>query len=129
MQKNIVTLGNKKLCEVCGIFYRHVEKCKDGKFKCKKCKRKEITNKFYGFTAPVYKVSKYNMSEEERKLLVKNGKSWKQVNGDCKYMKNLKKRKNKEYWENKNKIKNEEESKNKLNKKLIEGLKNYNEKG
>ena len=123
MEKNTKDIINKHECDECHKKYRHIEKCKDGKNRCRNCKRHMVTNMFY--VPKGDKVSKFNLSMEEKKLLVKNGRSWKEVNGECKYMNKIKRNKYRNYWAKKKQEKLEENKKKDLNKKLIEGLKKY----
>lgn len=59
-------------CVDCQKEYSSIEKCKDGKDRCKRCKKKLVTNKFYN---PNWKnktfIGNYNMNDVERKLLIK----------------------------------------------------------
>jgi hypothetical protein len=119
-------------CFDCKKHYRHLEPCKDGKFRCKRCKKKMVTNKWYD---PNWKiknqyVGRYNMSAQEKSLLMTNKiKSGlnpyiakRQVNL-C--MKQLDKNRRRKYVEDKlslEKQKIEKENKIEQSKKFLEGL-------
>jgi len=115
--------SNKKLCEECNKKFRHVEKCKDGKNRCKKCKKNEVTNRWYNpLTHKEDKISRYSMSDSEKIILHNNGKSWKEINGDCKFMKNLKQRRQIERVYKQMESKQEETKKLNMQKNLVAGL-------
>jgi len=125
MEEGNLVNNKKQKCEECGELYRHVEKCKDGKFRCRKCKNKKPTNKWF---IPKDKrindrIDRLGITNQEKSLLVRQGHSWKEVNGVCKYMRKVSWSKRKQLWNKK-----KEEKNNKMNekikmKKLIEGLK------
>lgn len=39
--------NNKHKCETCGLYYKHIEKDKEGNPICRKCKRWKPTNKWF----------------------------------------------------------------------------------
>jgi hypothetical protein len=129
MVENTIISKDKARCPECKRILRLKHFVYNRKTKtniCTQCDKRIGNNIWYDpMRKGLDRVSKYGMSTEEKKLLVKNGKSWKEVNGDCKYMKGLKKRKNREFWnkvnESKKNILQEEQKKIKL----IEGLRNY----
>jgi hypothetical protein len=120
--------NNKKKCPKCGrilrkknFIFNQLEKIEV----CNRCNKKIGTNKWFipKEIRNEERITRYGMSYQEKKFLNKNGHSWKELNGVCKYMRGIKSKKNKEYW-NKikmNKEKNKQETENKH--KLIEGLK------
>ncbi len=60
------------VCEDCGKGYKKVEQCKDGKRRCRNCKRKMVTNIFYiPPTNDLRKmcVGKYSISDTEKQIL------------------------------------------------------------
>jgi DNA-directed RNA polymerase subunit RPC12/RpoP len=115
-------------CSDCHKTFTHIEHCKDNKDRCKKCKRKQITNKFYN---PLYDkkigfIGKFNINSQEYKMLIskylKQGYSYysakSKVNYDLKCMQN---NKFKKVIEAKN-LEVKKESDKQLNKQFLEGL-------
>lgn len=115
-------------CSDCHKYYKKLESCKDGKSRCKKCKKKIPTNKFYNpnWRTQNQFVGKFNMSNQERSLLItekiKKGMSLnqakKQVNMD---ILQLKKNKCKKYYEEKYNLEKKRLEKE-LNKEFLKGL-------
>jgi len=115
-------------CFDCKNTYIHIEQCKDGKQRCKRCKKKMVTNKFYNPNWKIQNqfVGKFNMSNQERSLLIaekiKKGMSLnqakKQVNMD---ILQLKKNKCKKYYEEKYNLEKKRLEKE-LNKEFLKGL-------
>jgi len=120
-------LNHKKKCEECGKLYRHLEKCKDEKFRCKLCRRKEITNKWFipKEQRTNDKISKFSMTNEEKKVLARTGHSWKEINGACKYMKKAKIVNRYIYFKQLKEENQKKEQDNQIMVNLIQGLKNY----
>jgi hypothetical protein len=120
--------NTKKKCPECGRTLRVknfvVNKLK-GILVCKRCDKKIGNNKWFVPKGQRRndKIGRFNMTTEEKKVLVKSGKSWKQVNGDCKYMRGIKARKNKEFWKKKKETAEQLKLIELNRKKLIEGLK------
>ena len=118
-------------CVDCHKKFKNIEKCKDGKDRCKNCKKKLVTNKFYN---PNWKnrnfIGKYTIGDQERKILVKkyinNGCTYEQANRKVNYgISQLKKLRHRKYGGEKEINKNLEIKKKKddeLNRKFLEGL-------
>jgi ribosomal protein L37AE/L43A len=123
---------NKKFeCPDCKKKFRKLEKCKDGIKRCKMCKRKLITNKFY---VPIENMrerrgimGKFSMTKEEIGALYKNAinsgktpeQASKMVSEHIKMLRQMKMKK-REIVDN---IKNRKIKESELNKKFKEGLK------
>jgi hypothetical protein len=123
-----VKKNTKKECQKCHRILRikhFVINKLTGELVCKRCDNKIGNNKWYvpKGNRTNEKIGRFNMTTEEKKLLVKQGKSWKQVNGDCKYMRGAKARKNKEFWKKKKESKLNESQQKEQMKKLVAGLK------
>ena len=101
---------------------------------CHQCNKKIGTNKWFvpKNQRKNYNINKYNMSEEEKKVLhnqlmsfgMSSDESWKKINNDLVYLRNLKWLRNKEYWEIKKKNKELMEENTRKKKLFLEGLKN-----
>jgi hypothetical protein len=110
-------------CDICHKAYKHLDNTRDGKKVCGKCQRSRVTNKFYTpkeLRKENKMISKFNITDTEKSVLINNGKSINRINNDLRILKGMK---------DKSKYKKELtelENKNKLdlNKQLIEGLKN-----
>jgi DNA-directed RNA polymerase subunit RPC12/RpoP len=115
-------------CFDCKKKYSHIEKCKDGQQRCKRCKKKLPTNKFYN---PNWRkenqfIGKFSINGIEKKMLItkyiKKGCSYEQAKNNVNFdINKLKKLKNKKYIEQKEQEKQEQNNKE-LNKKLAEGF-------
>ena len=119
-------VSNKKQCEDCLKYYRKVYPCRDGKRRCNNCKRKQVTNKWFipkELRKPEQRIGKFNMTLQEKNLLHKQGHSWREINGACKYMKKVSWTKKKEYWNKQKQNKLKESNEKTIMKNLIEGLK------
>ena len=71
-REKLISLGYCE-CPDCHKLYKHLEICKDGKKRCKHCKKKRPTNKFYN---PLYDkrkgfIGKYNVNSQEYNMLIK----------------------------------------------------------
>jgi hypothetical protein len=126
-REKLISLGYCE-CPDCHKLFKSLERCKDGKKRCKNCERKRPTNKFYN---PLYDtrkgfIGKFNINSQEYNMLIKKylnqgldyqtAKS--KVNYDIKCMQNNKFKKVIE-------AKNLEIKKNKdkqINKQFLEGL-------
>lgn len=78
MQQEVVTIDKERLikqgyleCPDCHKHYKTLERCKDGKKRCKHCEKKRPTNKFYN---PLYKrkgfIGKFNINSQEYNMLI-----------------------------------------------------------
>lgn len=119
-------------CFDCNKPYKHLEVCKDGKVRCKRCKKKMVTNKWYNpnWRTKNQFVGRFNMSSQEKSILItqkiKKGmtpsQAKRQVNIDALQLKKLR---CKNYYEEKQNIerqKMEREDKIEQNKKFLDGL-------
>jgi hypothetical protein len=119
-------------CNDCGYEYTHIERCKDGKDRCKRCKKKLVTNIFYN---PNWRkennfIGKFSINDQEKKMLMKKyidkGCSYNQAKQKINYdIFQLRKCKERKYFENKLKEQNLEINKMKskeMKSKLLEGL-------
>ena len=122
-------LETKKKCEECGKHFKHLEKCKDGKIRCKKCKRNQITNKWYIPKEQRIndKIGKFSMTNQEKIVLVQTGHSWKEVNGACKYMNKAKMINKYLYFKKLNEENKKKEQDKQIMVNLIQGLRSYKE--
>ena len=94
----------KLKCFDCKKEFSHLEKCKDGKDRCKNCKKKLVTNPFYNKNYEKRRgfIGKFNMSEDEKKHLmtnlIKKGVPYKEakrrIENDVKVLSEMKKKKN-----------------------------------
>ena len=71
-REKLISLGYLE-CPDCHKLYKHLERCKDGKKRCKHCEKKRPTNKFYN---PLYDkrkgfIGKYNVNSQEYNMLIK----------------------------------------------------------
>ena len=141
MQQEVIQIKENELellepnkryaCEDCKNKYTHIEKCKDGKQRCKRCKKKLVTNKFYN---PNWKnkifIGNYNMNDVERKLLIKKylgkgldyGQAVRKVNYDIKCMQSNRCRKHFEEKQSEQNLNIKKESNKEMKNKLLEGL-------
>lgn len=71
-REKLISLGYLE-CSDCHKLYKHLERCKDGKKRCKHCEKKRPTNKFYN---PLYDkrkgfIGKFNVNSQEYNMLIK----------------------------------------------------------
>jgi ribosomal protein L37AE/L43A len=126
----------KPECPDCKIKFRKLHKCRDGIKRCKNCKNKLVTNKFYippeerkrNFNG----ISNFNISDAERKImydnLIRQGLSTeaaqKKINSRIRMLKATKSRKYR-FAVNKRKEKSDKKKADgELNKKFKESFKN-----
>lgn len=135
MQQEVIIINKERLmnqgykeCPDCNKFFKRLELCKDGKKRCKNCKKKKPTNKFYN---PLYDkrkgfIGKFSINEQEYQVLIQKylnkGLNYQlaksKVNYDLTCMKNNKAKKR---IESKNiELKNNQDKK--LNKNFLKGL-------
>jgi ribosomal protein L37AE/L43A len=119
-------------CSNCHKKYKHIERCKDGKDRCKRCKRFMVTNKFYN---PDWKnnkfIGKYNMSSQEIGIqisnLIRQGLTPTQARSRVFFdINTMKKNRITQFCKEKQEKENIEVNKQRnseMNKRLIEGLK------
>jgi len=114
----------KKNCEECGMLIRSCKLSKNkltGKLSCWRCNRKIGSNKFYTPSNKYQKITKFSITDDEKKVLRKN-KSQKQINRLCEQLSNVRIiDKIKRNQEKEEKI-NREFKNTKTNKKFLEGL-------
>lgn len=117
----------KERCEKCGRMLRikhFVINKVTGEKMCTMCDKRIGSNKFYipkeQRRERIQRISRFNITDDEKKVIARKS-GWNKVNQDLKILDSMKKRKSKERREQ-----HEEEIKKKdMNKKLIEGLKEY----
>jgi hypothetical protein len=122
----MIEVTNKRKCEECGRLFRHIEKCKDGKYRCRLCKKKQITNKWF---VPKdkrieEKIGKFNMTNQEKIVLAKTGHNWKEINGACSYMKKAKVINKYIYFKKLNEENKKKEQDKQIMINLVQGLRN-----
>jgi DNA-directed RNA polymerase subunit RPC12/RpoP len=124
----ILCPNHKYKCSDCEKSFSHIEHCKDGKSRCKLCKRKIVTNKFYNPNWKIQNqyVGKYNISSQEKDILITNkvhkgmslDKAKREVSLD---ISQLQKTRNKKFYDEKEQEKYIQEKKE-LNENLLKGL-------
>ena len=125
-----VNLPGRLECPDCHKHYRRLEQCKDGKSRCKHCKRKMVTNIFYTSDKNRYYISKYSVNKQEYNMLlgkyIKQGCSYQAAKKKVEYdLSCLKSNKVKKFMENKITKQNlnmENKKKEELNKDFLRGL-------
>jgi hypothetical protein len=119
-------------CFDCKKPYKHLEVCRDGKLRCKRCKKKMVTNKWYdpNWRTKNQFVGKFNMSGQEKSILIEQkikkgatlSQTKRQVNIDVLHLKKLRCRKYYEDRENIERQKLEKENKIEESKRFLAGL-------
>lgn len=129
MEQQVMTLNHKKKCDECGLSFRHIEPCKDGKHRCRRCKKKMVTNIFY---IPFKEsIGKYSLSDLEKRILHKelmnkgmdSCQAWKEISRKERMLRWVKKMNRINYYKKLKKEKEEAENETINKKKFIEGLK------
>jgi len=120
----------KKECPKCGKTFRSrffVYNRLLKKVVCKRCDNKAGNNIFFipkDERKKYFKgrVSKYNFTSEEIQVLIKSGRTWKDINSAKKYLRNSRYRERKKVWEEKRKIKDKLKRNTQRKKEFLEGL-------
>lgn len=126
-KERLISLGYCE-CPDCHKLYKHLEICKDGKKRCKKCEKKRPTNRFYN---PLYDkrkgfIGKFNINSQEYNMLIKKymkqGLNYQTAKSKVNYdIKCMQSNKLKKVIESKNlEIKQNQDKQ--LNKQFLEGL-------
>ena len=126
-EERLISQGFLK-CPDCNKYYKHLEPCKDGKSRCKKCEKKRPTNKFYN---PLYDkrlgfIGRFNVNSQEYNMLIKKylrqGFSYQTAKSKVNYdLKCIQSNRFKKIQEAKN-LEVKKESDKQLNKQFLEGL-------
>ena len=125
-------MSKKKECSECHRILRTIHfvfNPVEKREMCRRCSNKIGNNKWY---VPKEKrkffrgrVSKYNFSDEEKSILRKAGRSWKDINSSIKYLRSRRNVNKQKAWDEKKKIKEKVNKDSEAKRKLIEGLKEY----